>query len=171
MPPYQIPSRFRKASFDRFAPYLGQLLKQWPRALVIDPEPLTPDSFASAIRATLRGKREHHHTSSFIDEMLWLKHNEAIVVSMRVDGMIVLGDAETVKQPAGIKYGKESSNIVDLTNNDFLEKVCELLSNRVFIPAFSVRVKGVNEAFRTRLEQLFDIAFIEDSQPDTFIIL
>jgi hypothetical protein len=166
-----IPSRFRKSAFDRFAPYIGQLLKQFPRALVIDPSPLTPDSFASAFRAALRGKREHHYCRSDVDEMLWLKHNEAIVVSMRADGQIVIGDAFTVKEPTGANYGKQEQNVIELLNNDCLEQICGMLSRRVLRPAISFRVRGVDSTTRARLEEQYDIAFYEDTRPDTFIIL
>jgi hypothetical protein len=168
-----IPSKYRKTAFDRFAAVIGRVVEQFPRALVVDPRilGLTPDSYASALRSALKAKRVHHHPSSLIDEMLWAKHEKSIVVSMRADGKIIIGDSVTVKEPAGAKFGADASTVVELRDNSFLENLCGILSSRALFPALSVRVKSVDEDTRTHLEESYDIAFIEDTEPHTFIIL
>jgi hypothetical protein len=167
-----IPSKYRKHAFDRFAPIIGQVIRQFPRALVVDPSIMgfTQDSYATILRNALKAKREHHHQSSLIDEMLWVKHEKSIVVSMRVDGMIVIGDSVTVKEPAGAKFGVDVSTVIELLDNTFLEDICKILSSRALKPSINVRVKNVDENTRNRLES-YDIAFIEDTEPNTFIIL
>jgi hypothetical protein len=168
-----IPSKYRKPAFDRFAPVIGQAIRQFPRALVVDPSTngLTPDSYASALRNAIKAKRDHGHCSSAIDEMLWAKNEKFLVVSMRSDGMIVLGDAATVKEPAGNKFGSQAVPTVELKNNYFLTMVCDLLSQRAFHPAINVKIRGVDQDTRNRLENQFDIAFLDADEPDTYILL
>jgi len=167
-----IPSKYRRPAFDRFAAQIGQSIRQFPRALVIDPsvEGMTPDSYSSALRNAIRAKREYHYPSTYIDEMLWAKHEKAIVVSMRPDGMIVVGDCVTVKEPTGTKFGSNVVSTVELKTNVFLEMLCAILSSRALHPAINVKVRNVDEHTRIDLENRFDVAFLEADEPNTHLL-
>lgn len=166
-----VPSRYRFTQFQKYDHVIGTLLKQFPRALVIDPAPLTQDTYRANIRSAIKAKELYNYSSSHIDEMLWSKWRSKIVVSMREDGMIVLGDAETIKAPSGHKYGTEVKAVIEITDNEYLEHICELLSARVLVPAPTFRVRNVQQIRVDELENKHDIAFMPDSDPNTYLII
>lgn len=162
MPIENRPLRFRETSFARFAHIIGAALKEFPGAVKIDPSPLRVDSFHQPLRDAIAAKKKHGYSHPLVDEALFRKHADSLVVSV-ADSHIFIGSRESVMARkavtlGAIKDGKSEEPEV-LVDPLALEQVCLLLHRQVFSPQPPFVVVGVAQPILDDLESRYDVAF------------
>lgn len=174
----QIPSRFRETQFQQVAEHLAAALNAFPMAVRIDPRPLSVDTFARKLREGIVAKKNYGWKFPVVDELLWAKHADDLVVSIEPTGTILFGSSTSVKTKNAIggkslPQASASSGAIELTNCESaeLEQLCLLLHNRRFRPTPVFLIRGLSEERRDSLESRYDIAIIPlEGETDLFQI-
>ena len=103
-----IPTRHNRAAIDRYFPIMQKVNETWPKALMVNPSPLAPETFACRFRDAVRGIIEYTqgdavHMHTVIN---WFA-NYSVVVHK---GTCLIGDPTEIKkvlkhQTSAITYG------------------------------------------------------------------
>ena len=165
-----VPARFKFSTFERFAPYIGRALEEFPKALRIDPKTLSVETFAGRMRDAIRAKEMFPmYAHPAIDEALFAKFAKDITISMKTDHILV-GSSDSVRtatpnvatlsDASGLPGKAPNEVILDGSNHPNMESLCLLLHSRALNPCPEFIVRNLEEEFAKSLESRYDVAFV-----------
>lgn len=162
----QIPSRYSKRVFDRFAPFIGAALRAYPRPVTIESN-LSPRTVQRCVEEALVAKRQYQHTHPSVDESLWQEHG-AKLGTCETDGKIRVGDRKFLRLPAAtpgttplpIEYAV-------VPTESSLRALAQLLASNAINPKPAFFVRGTDATLRAILERQYDIVFTPDDADST----
>lgn len=152
-----------------------------PDMVVIDPAPLTPDSFAAYFRRALKIKRINPmlDTPEIVQE-LWDKSHQDLTLSLtKVPGKVAIGSADAVRgeiKPVGSIIGTSKGQVdevhlVQYSTVAQLEALC-IVKSLPTNPPVKFAVADVPPDLRFDLESRYDVVFDSDAvNPTTFRLL
>lgn len=174
-----IPHRFSESAFRKYEPYIKRIADEFPSPVTIDPRRL---GLASE---TVRGRLRDAITSAINNR--WPKSDvnygnllhadvNGLVVSLRPDGLVVVGTKETIKdakQPA-LDSIIESNEIFDATeivaNAETSAEVCllaKLAAEKQLKNKVKIQIEDHNKQF---LLETYDIILEMTDTPYTYLL-
>ncbi len=133
-----LPHRFNEKSFRRYETIIAQVVRVFPKPLPINPADL--DLAAETVRGRLRDAMTSLAENNWltkVDLVLFNQIHSKIVVSLRSDGMVVVGDKDTVKETTNEVFPCiDPTEVVDMTQHPFqhrgeLRTLCFLAHSQV----------------------------------------
>ena len=169
-----IPHRFSLAAFRKYEPVIAQIAVKFPQAVTINP------SSMGLSGETVRGRLRDAITSCLSNR--WqpttvayaaLLHADAsgLVVSLRPDGLVIVGTKETIRAPKPISLDSivESDAIYDATSWMKPEQI-ELLCDLAAAKQLKNKVKlSLADDYAVDLQNRFDIVL--EHKPDQNVYL
>lgn len=161
-----IPKRFQKETFDRYAAVLGRAVAAYPLAIEVRPGG-SLESFACRVRDARNAALQYGYTHPSLDPALFKLHANNLKVSIDFD-CVVIGSQSALNQ-----RGKPADDIRVLSNApqteiecsrepQVLESVCVLFHHRALSPAPRIFVRDLTTEEQTTLESKYDVAFSPD---------
>lgn len=159
--------------FQRYAPMLGTIIANFPTAVSFDPRPYSVETVSAGIRSAIRAKALHNWKAEGLNELLFLKHYQQVVVAIRGE-YVIAGSVANVREYAGDAIAKLREGTTVLfkpgTMND-IDALCRMFSFKMFEPAIVVEVDIPNDAQRQQLSNDYDIEFEETSVPNRYKLI
>lgn len=165
-----LPHRFSEKSFRRYEGIIYAVTERFPQPTVINPVDLTLS--AETVRGRLRDaitSLKHHCWQTKIPMDVFLKIHDEIVVSLRPDGKVVVGDKDTVKLDEVATFSAvDPTTVLDCTQYPdlSLSMVCFLAHNRAL--AKKLKLKLLPEIAKQMTDN-YDILLVE--QGDNIYLL
>jgi hypothetical protein len=154
-----IPSRFRQQHFDSLAHVWRDALAAYPSAVLVDPAPLAPDTFARKLREARYAKERFGWKHPFIDEAKWKELNEKIDVGFTDDGRIRLGVPKSQEAALIGKTERFDEYLIKWNNETDLSNICAFFTWCVIHPKPFFVVQNLTTDLIVKLEAAHDIAF------------
>lgn len=165
MPIENIPNRFRRHSFDRYAHIIGAALAAWPNGVKVDPAPLRVDSFVQPLRDAITAKQRYKYVHPSINDREFDLHAASLVVRSG-DGFVFVGSLD------GTRVSKERKLVGTVITTAIgteitvtphhLETVCQLLHNDAFDPLPTFIVRGAHPTVVADMEARYNVTFVVD---------
>lgn len=167
-----LPHRFSEKSFRRYERIIAEVVTKFPQVVEVNPThlELSPETVRGRLRDALSSFANNRWSSSIIDQDRFNAIHPEIVVSLRPDGTVAVGDKDTVKLKAlAVFDAVNPSEIVDLSNTPRVD-----LSFLAFLAhhhALSkrIRVRPPSPETAQAITDNFDIVL--DPQPDGTYLL
>ena len=174
-PMQTIPARFREHLFAQVAPHLGRALTAWPKAISIDPRPLTLETMRRRLLEAVQSKQKYAWKHASINESLWAEHIDDISVILSDSGVLFLGPRLAVKNKeivGAVATPAKASPELTLTQPDEIETVCRLLHRKALDPVPVVFLTNMTPELAESLEARYDIAVVpHETDPALYQIL
>ena len=91
-----IPTRHSEKAIERYRPFIESVSVNYPTPIVIDPSPLSPDTFACRFRDAVAGILRYGSGEDLLDEVLvWSQ--DYMVATLKGSGHLVIGRTSEVK--------------------------------------------------------------------------
>ena len=100
-----IPSRHNTKAVTRYAPFMEAVRDAYPEPILVDPAPLSPDTFACRFRDAVRGITEWN-SCSFMLPVIAKWHANFKVVAEPGTGRLYIGHPENIKTILAPKFDK-----------------------------------------------------------------
>lgn len=164
-----IPYRYSRKNFNRFAIHIGEALLRFPQVHTVDPSPLAVETFANRCREAVKAKTLYAYNHESIDNNLFFANALQLTFGMGV-GVVHIGPRKAVRaltankaQAAGEARCRESlANAEHLfTDNVLLNELCMLVDRKAFQPLPFIIVMTEDKARIAMLESVYDVHFKE----------
>lgn len=99
-----IPTRHSPKAVDRYAPFIESVCANYPRPIVIDPSPLSPDTFACRFRDAVAGILRYG-SAPYLYEAVQLWASDYIVASIKGTNQLAIGKTSHVKEAIKVENG------------------------------------------------------------------
>ena len=165
-----LPHRFSEKSFRRYEGIIYASVERFPQPTVVNPLDITLS--AETVRGRLRDaitSLKTHSWQTTIPMDVFLKIHDSIVVSLRPDGKVVVGDKDTVKlDEVAVFSAVDPTTVLDCTQfTDLsLATACYLAHNRAL--GKKLKLKLLPEIAKQMTEN-YDILLVE--QQDNIYLL
>ena len=167
---HTLPHRFSEKSFRRYERIIAASAERFPSVVVVNPADL--ELAGETVRGRLRDAIESYHKhnwTSCIDRVRFLMAYDTLVVSLRPDGKVAVGNKDTVKQQETVTFDViDHSNVYDLTDKQIdIDLLCLLAHNQALKKRLKITIP-TNE-MATYLSENYDICLVK--QPDNAYLL
>jgi hypothetical protein len=171
--PNPIPSRFRSTAYQAVAHIWDSALKQWPKPLIVNPAPLTLESYAKKLRDG-RTARELHGWKyvELEDEAKW--QELASTFTIHIEGPNVVIRNPHCKLDKNKKVGEvEKPHVIKIFewNQAYIEQLCCVLSKHWMKPQPHFLISGVSIEVINELESRFDIGFVKTENDGEYMTI
>ena len=159
-PIHRPPSRFRASAFERFAHVIGAALDDFPRAIRVDPSPLSAESYKQPLRDAIAAKQRYGYRSPSINEERFKAHADALVVVSDDQGMVYIGSRDVVRQREGRLVGQVQSSNEIVVAAVGIESVCLLLQRHALSPTPLFVVFDLDAPRIASIEARYDVVIV-----------
>lgn len=167
-PMANIPLKYRQTTFDRFARVIGSALNAYPSAIKVDPAPLKVDSYCQPLRDAITAKQRFGYKNPAINEDLFKRHADDLVVAADDSGHVWVGPAESVKaRKAVAEYGTIKASAAPVANDPEIvvdhiavATICNLLKYHRLKPTPNFVVLDFDPQTIVDLESSYDVVFV-----------
>ena len=165
-----LPHRFSEKSFRRYEPIIATVVSEFPNVTLVRPSDL--ELSAETVRGRLRDaitSLRTHMWQTKIDVTRFAAIYPAIVVSLRPDGMVAVGDEHTVKNQVVEPFNAiDPTNVLDCTSNPDIDMqtLCILAHNRAL--SKRIKIKLIPEDAKSWMEA-YDIVLTPQPN-DTYLL-
>lgn len=140
--PNHIPTRFSEQQFARYAPALAEVIDSFPGVVFLDHyrEQLgvASETFLARLRDAITAKKKYHWVHPLINDALFIRTCDEIVISQRTDGTIVAGPEDTVRKFRTEVPPVQKNTIEIVTNSPAaLHAACTLVELNATKPTLS----------------------------------
>lgn len=157
-----VPLRFRRAAFERYAHVIGEALRAYPGAVTVDTSPMTPESYAQPLRDAIRAKQEHGYKHPLVDEALFAQHADKVKVHIGTGCVIVGGPTYLCGEKRINGTIKPTATACEdvMIDPECVDRVCALLHEKRLTPAPAFVVYGLDDTAIASFEARYDVAFV-----------
>jgi hypothetical protein len=165
-----IPPRFSKRMFDRFAPFIGDALNHWPQCVEIN-STLSPRTIQRCLEEALTAKRVYNHRSLAIDEAKWLTYS-TLIGTAEINGRILIGPRDTIRTQralvgASTPFTPATPEYEVLCNEANIRVIAQLMTANALKPRPNFFVRGTDAVLRSIIEKQYDVVFAPDEKEQT----
>lgn len=166
-----IPSKFREYNFLAVASFWAQALHSFPKAIIVKANNISPETFVRKLRESRVAKDTYGWTSPLVDETLWMRHSNEILISPLLNGTVQMGPVTPKEVVIAANITHTSDVFVQWTNQNALETFCEFVSMRVLNPKPVFVVQGLTNALIADLESRYDLGFTPREDGTTWEVI
>lgn len=161
MPIENVPLRFRRAAFERYAHVIGEALRAYPGAVTVDTSPMTPESYAQPLRDAIRAKQEHGYKHPLVDDALFAQYADKVKVRIGTGCVTVGGPNDSLHSKRINGTIKPTAACEDIMiDPECVDRVCALLHEKRLTPPPAFVVYGLDDATIASFEARYDVAFV-----------
>lgn len=105
------PHRYRQSAVDRYWPIIHQVLSNWPNPILVNPHPLSSETFSCRFRDAITAIRTQ--IAGTPTQYLALQSTPDISVHQRPDGNLLIGDKASLKAKTSTPHLPSPGSLLD----------------------------------------------------------
>lgn len=171
-----VPHRYKKEQFDRYAPFIGKALENWPNLTKVVPQAVSMETFSARFRDAVTAAIKFGYEHDLVSQDSLRKYGPELSVAMRAD-CVVIGPRHAIRADKNIgsvlpNSHKKVDEIEVKNDLECLAHVCALLHSRAFVSVPSFFVREISQTYIDSLEAQWDVCFAEDpNEKGKFLIV
>ena len=155
--------------------FIGAALNKAPNESVecVPLQNMAQTTFMRRLRESLAAKRFYGYKSDNINETQWDTYNQSLVVTETLDGKVLMGTRQSLKNRASTPVGEIlDKNEFEYKCNNFhdLESLCFIWKNFEH-PKPQIFIRDTSQAERESIESRHDVAFVHTDIPGKHFIV